>query len=86
MSALFEPKPRWPGGPRQCVAANLPAFDTRAELSAFKKANGPSCFVLAVWKCEACGCYHAKTAAPDPSGHTSGTTRTAKHHGDPIEV
>lgn len=71
-------KARWPGGPKICSVANLPAFETEGALRAFLKANGPSCKVVKEWQCEACGHWHAKTRAPDPAGGSSGTGRGSK--------
>lgn len=77
-TSLFEEKPRWAGGPAICLAENLPAFDTQAELEEFLKRNGPSCKVHRIWQCAVCGCWHAETSAPDPTGSSSGTGRGSK--------
>jgi len=78
MSATFDP-PRWLNGPRICVAANLPAFATPAEMDAFKTANSPGTLVVARWRCKACGDFHYWGTGGDPAGGSSGTTRTSKH-------
>lgn len=71
-------KPRWPGGPKICPAANLPAFETMAGWRAFHAKNGPSCKVIREWICDHCGHWHAETTAPDPTGGSSGQGRSSK--------
>ena len=78
MIELFEPKPRWPGAPPICIAANLPAHQSEADLMKFHAANGPSCYLEYIGHCAFCGLWHARTSAPDPAGQSSGTTRHAK--------
>jgi hypothetical protein len=80
MKTAFAPleKPRWPGGPKICPTANLPAFTSKDGLSRFLKANGPSCKVLREYLCESCGHWHAHTSAPDPAGGSSGNGRSSK--------
>ncbi len=80
--SMFTHNPLWKACPPICRTAWLPAFGTEKALRAFLEKNGTLCTVVATWKCVACGGYHAKTVAPDPSGHTSGTTRTQKHRQD----
>lgn len=75
---IFEPTPRWPGGPPHCHAANLPAFPTEKALDAFLKKNSPSCHVIWKWLCNKCQHWHARTSAPDPAGQSSGTGRSQK--------
>ncbi len=58
--ALFEP-PRWRNGPKICIAANLPAFDTEAELKKFFD-DAPRVKVKSEYQCEVCKCWHAKTS------------------------
>lgn len=64
MTAIFEPFLRWPGAPRTCLHANLPAFDTLAAMNTFFEKNGPSCKKVRAWKCGACGKYHMETKPP----------------------
>lgn len=71
-------KPRWPGGPKICPLANLPAFTTSDALRSFLKNNGPSCKVVLEWECTGCGHWHAETSAPDPAGASSGNGRSGK--------
>jgi len=78
MKALFEKKPRWPGAPPICIAVNLPALDTLADLNSFLKKNGPACKVEQTWQCETCKKWHAKTQPPDPAGSSSGVGRSSK--------
>lgn len=72
-------KPRWPGGPDHCDAANLPAFLTPKDAAVFRDANSPGTTVIAEWVCTACGWIHFWSEAASPAGASSGTTRTAKH-------
>lgn len=72
-------KPRWPGGPAICATANLPALDSKKALHAFKEANAPGGTVIEEWCCTACGHWHYWGSSGDPSGASSGTTRSAKH-------
>ena len=66
MPEIFEPNPRWPGGPKICVYENLPAFETEKELFAFNASCGGSSIMLK-WQCAQCGCYHYHAAPPAPS-------------------
>lgn len=75
---LFEEKPRWPGAPPICIAANLPAFPSKSDLDAFLRRNGPSCKVVRAGVCGACNHWHAETIAPDPAGGSSGNGRSSK--------
>lgn len=74
MTELFEP-PRWSGGPKLCVAENLPAFETKQAMEEYIANQCPSCHILDKWKCEACGMWHMDGTAPDPAGASSGTGR-----------
>ena len=61
-------EPRWPGGPKICVAVNLPAFGTVKEAKDFNEKNGHFP-ILTSWKCNRCGCYHYWSGAPSsPTG------------------
>src|SRR5205814_8545158 len=77
----FDP-PRWSKCPPICVKENLPALASEPQLKSFLESNGPRCNVHRVWLCKFCGHWHAKTSAPDPSGPSSGNTRTYKHADD----
>jgi hypothetical protein len=77
--SLFDP-PRWPGGPRICVAANLPAFETVAEARDITRTNeGDS--LKESWTCTVCGMIHATYKARPPSGATSGSGRVESELG-----
>lgn len=78
MNVQLDP-PRWPGGPLICPTANLPAFPDKKASAAFRDANSPGCTVIEEWICTACGLVHFWAHALDPSGASSGTTRSAKH-------
>jgi hypothetical protein len=78
MNELFEAKPRWPGAPPICIAANLPAFASRQAWDDFHAANSPGNRVVRVWRCDTCQHWHAHTIACDPSGSSSGTGRSSK--------
>jgi hypothetical protein len=67
-------QPRFRGSPPICPSANLPAFDDRASLAAFLKANCPSHVLDQVWTCEACRKIHHRGHFPGPSGASSGTS------------
>lgn len=71
--------PRWANGPKMCPSANLPAFDSVAEMDRFKEINCPSVMVIARWVCNGCGLHHFWGIGAGPSGASSGTTRAAKH-------
>lgn len=77
MNAQLEP-PIWENGPMICPAANLPAFKSKAGLAKFKADNCPGTVTIATWLCNACGLLHYWGAGHDPSGQSSGTTRTGK--------
>ena len=68
-------EPRWKGGPRICVATNMPAFETVKEAKAFNEANGHPP-ILASWKCAKCGCYHYWSGAPSSP---TGDVKTGSH-------
>lgn len=72
---LFESKPRWPGGPRICLAENRPAFGTEAEARAFHEANGPGSRILRLWQCATCGLWHYTYKPRPPAGDSSGSSR-----------
>lgn len=74
----FEAKPRWPGAPRICRTANLPAFDTLADYAKWEGANCPNTKVIFKWKCSRCGCYHVWSVGGDPAGSSGGTGRSSK--------
>lgn len=76
-SPLFERLPRWPGAPNICIHANLPAFATQPELTAWQELNNPGAKAVN-WQCNVCQHWHGWTWAPDPAGQSSGTTRSAK--------
>lgn len=78
MPVALTKNPVWPTGPKICPATNLPAFETRAALRAFRMANGPSVKVLREGLCGECGHWHMATSAPDPAGASSGMGRSAK--------
>jgi hypothetical protein len=69
----FEPKPRWPGGPHQCIYENLPAFATEAALAAFAETCCST--IVEKWLCDVCGHWHYIGGAKAPSGASSGTGR-----------
>jgi hypothetical protein len=73
LSEIFESKPRWPGAPPICVAANLPAFATRKEMKAFQEKIAGS--ALTDWECDACGCFHYEGKPHAPAGSSSGNER-----------
>lgn len=55
----FERKPRWPSAPPICHEANLPAFKTQAEMTAFRVKNAiESHKIIRQWICDSCGCIH----------------------------
>lgn len=62
---------RWPGGPEICPAVNLPAFKDVKSCTDFV-ARSP---VIEIWKCKACGHWHAWTRAHAPAGESSGGAR-----------
>lgn len=66
--------PRFSGCPPICPSANLPAFDDRASLAAFLKANCHGHVQDEVWTCDACGRVHHRGHFPGPSGASSGTS------------
>jgi hypothetical protein len=65
---LFEDKPRWPGAPMVCLAANLPAFETRKAAMAYMEKYCPR-MPVALKECDACGCFHNQ---PKPTPKVSG--------------
>lgn len=69
--------PRWPGGPRMCPAANLPAFEDERERG---RHETPGSKVLLKFRCRGCGLLHYYAGGHDPAGHSSGSTRTSLHH------
>lgn len=72
---VFEDKPRWPGAPRICALANLPAFMDRAEAMDFHERVGPGNHVLKVWECQHCGQVHYSIRPRAPTGESSGSGR-----------
>lgn len=84
MSELFESKPRWPGAPKICLAANLPAFATRKEMKTFQDAHCGS--ALKQWECDACGCFHYDAKPHAPAGGSSGNERRAANCPERAEV
>jgi len=78
MTTNLDP-PRWPNGPRICEKANLPAFETVAQVDAFYETNCPGHSIVARWRCRECGLIHCWGVGGTPSGASSGTTRIAKH-------
>lgn len=65
--------PRWPGGPKICVASNLPAFESRKAMKAFQFDNLSN--VTREWECDDCGCFHYEAKARAPAGSSSGNER-----------
>lgn len=70
--------PRWKNGPPICPAANLLAFKNEKEYAAFEASDCPRTKNLIKFTCRACGHLHYWGVAGDPSGDSSGTTRTGK--------
>jgi hypothetical protein len=70
----FEEKPRWPGAPKICLHANLPAFLTWGDASAFNDSLGSKAIQLK-WNCWFCGYWHYWSKESAPAGQSSGTTR-----------
>jgi hypothetical protein len=50
---------RWPKGPQICSIANLPAFESQAEMKDFHAVNAPRIQVKEEYQCFACGKWHA---------------------------
>jgi len=70
-SKLLDP-PRWPGGPKICIVANLPAFETEADAMQFNGGEHPLP-VLARWQCQSCGGWHYwSTSRTDSNGAFKG--------------
>ena len=66
--------PRWRNGPRICIAANLPAFDTLEAAKAMTRTlEGDS--LRESWTCSACGKIHAAYKFRSPAGDSSGNPR-----------
>ena len=81
MITKFLDSPRWPGGPRICIVANLPAFETEGEARHFNVSNGPEhpALILSMWQCSSCNGFHYWAAsAPDRSGACTVPERVAK--------
>jgi len=57
MKSQFLNPPRWPGGPKICIVANLPAFETEADAIASNERNG-HLPILVRWHCKSCGGFH----------------------------
>lgn len=74
---VFEAGERFPGCPPICTATNLPAHASKEVANVFHTVNGPSCKVVKLWKCDACGLWHMDTQAPAPAGGSSGNERTS---------
>lgn len=53
---IFELKLRWPGAPKICTFANLPAFETQKEMDKFHGQFHTT--IRHKWKCDACNCWH----------------------------
>lgn len=71
--------PRWKNGPPICEAANLPAFESKQAMNAFRS-NLSGGIVIEEWQCTVCGQWHYwGVGAGDPAGASSGTTRSARH-------
>lgn len=70
--------PRWPGGPRICPVANLPAFQIWADAAEFLDALHGSAKVK--WICRHCEHWHfwGDPNSYAPAGQTSGTCRASK--------
>lgn len=60
MTPLFE-SPRWKDGPPLCVATNLPAFDSEADLRFFLARYSPRADIERIGKCRVCGKWHFKS-------------------------
>lgn len=63
---VFEAGVRFVGCPKICTKTNLPAHESEAAAEKFHKLNAPSCTVLKVGLCKACGKWHLKSLAPAP--------------------
>lgn len=57
----FEPVLRWAQAPPICIAENLPAFNSRADLHKFLDRYAPRATVKRIWQCSSCHLIHAST-------------------------
>ena len=79
MRAPLDP-PRFKGCPPICRAKNLPRHASEAHAKTFLRRFAPSCHVLEILECRACGGWHTYCVPPDPAGSSSGTGRFAKFY------
>lgn len=79
MDEIFESTPRWPGAPRICLEANLPAFDTPGDAKDWFETRAPGVHMESPKLCMFCGLFHCGSAARGPAGESSGSSRYQKH-------
>ena len=79
MNDILEP-PRWKNGPPVCPSTNLPAFKTTEAVHEFVARHCPGSIVKRIFVCSKCEHFHFESTPRDPSGSTSGTGRSHKHH------
>jgi hypothetical protein len=70
---VFELKPRWPGAPKICTFANLPAFETATAMLNYNGLFGTK--IDKKWKCKVCKGWHYLATPRSPSGDSSGHSR-----------
>lgn len=63
ISEIFEPQPRWTNGPRHCIHANLPAFESKKASGDFNNSLG-HLPIIAEWMCNHYKCWHHWCGAP----------------------
>ena len=74
----------WPGSPMKCTATGKLAWTSREKALAWYRSNAPRCPIERIFTCDICAMIHIDAHAPDPSGGSSGNTRTAKHRHDEL--
>lgn len=57
ISEMFD-APRWKGGPRICVTANLPSFPSKSDAEAYHEKYGSGRSIIRIGKCKTCGHWH----------------------------
>lgn len=74
-ASTFEPKPRWPGAPSFCIAAQRLAFSSAKAVSEYIARYCPGVLVKEQYECVKCGQVHFEGIPRPPSGWSSGTGR-----------
>ncbi len=65
---VFEVKPRWPGAPLLCTAANLFSFADEAGVAKWRARNCLHGSVRRVWECKDCGGVHYESVPMQENG------------------